>query len=60
MNSLDTQLTRLVDEALQYGKRTGKKEAGAMWYLVGQLGMDVPINYFDSEPVEDESESVGC
>ena len=59
MNALDTELTRLVDEALQYGKRTGKKEVGAIWYLVGRLGMDVPIDYFDSDPVEAE-ESVGC
>ena len=59
MNALHAQMALLVDEALRYAKRTGKGEAMVVWYLVGRLGMDIPIDYFDSEPV-DEEESVGC
>lgn len=55
MTTFDAQLTRLVDEALQYGKRTGKREEGVVWYLVARLGMDVPIDYFDAEDGHKES-----
>lgn len=57
MNALDTKLARLVDEALRYGKCSGKNEVGALWYLVARLGMDVPLDYFE---VEADHESVGC
>ena len=57
MNALHAQMALLVDEALHHAKRTGKGEASVVWYLVGRLGMDVPVDYFDSDP---EEESVGC
>ena len=57
MNARDAEMAHIVDDALRYGKSSGKGERGVVWYLVGRLGMDVPIDYFDSDP---EEESVGC